>query len=134
MNVMHPLAVLHAPLVVPSQNVRERMHWREQRAEVRTWATWFTFQRATAGLPKATSHRHVAILSFRRQLCRDHANLVGGCKGLIDGLVDSGWLVDDAIAWMTATYDQQLASRAPDRQPSTRIIVSSHPIAKLEGE
>jgi hypothetical protein len=96
-------------LQVPGQNKRERWHWRRQRQEVIGWM--YVFQ--AAGIPKATGKRNVVITSYRKRRFDDHANLVGGCKGLIDGLVRAGALVDDSIKWMTAEYHQDLTHAGP---------------------
>ncbi len=99
------------PLEVPSQNVRERQHWAVQRREVKRWAAHC---RALAPLnSRAETKRQLYIIAYRRRLIADYANLVGGCKGLIDGLVAAGLLVDDSTAWVSVLYAQHLASRSP---------------------
>jgi hypothetical protein len=116
------------PFGVPSMNTRERMHWRAQRREVAK----ATHLLCACGLavPRATGKRLVAIFSYRRQRCLDHANLVGGCKGLIDAMVRVGLLVDDRIELAYFTYDQAvLGAMPPDvlarfgRKPCTRLVV-----------
>ena len=123
---------------VPSQNVRERTHWRAQRQEVLRWSAsaglltdtqrvgvWSSRALSLSPLPGSghflyrhdtwTGHgkRTVRITSYRARRITDHANLVGGCKGLIDGLVRAGLLVDDSDQWIAAEYRQALRS-APD--------------------
>jgi hypothetical protein len=108
----------------PSLNSRERWHWARQRKEVTDWAKWFTYSQRPGGLDKAIGKRSVAIISYRKQRCRDEANLIGGCKGMIDGLVRSGLLVDDSIKLATFTYAQDVASKSPTKKPCTRIVIT----------
>lgn len=112
---------LRVPLTIPGANVRERQHWSKQRAEVSRWAMWF--RSLTTACQAAKGKRRVRIVSYRIQRFRDHANLVGGCKGLIDGLVRAGLLVDDSIPLMEATYEQDVASASPERTACTLIEI-----------
>lgn len=111
------------PLEIPSQNTRERWHWARQRREVSAWAYWLkaTMRPGTADL--ARGKRIVRIHAFRRQRTRDEANLIGGCKGLVDGLVRAGLLVDDSRQWASFTYAEDVASKSPTRKACTRIEI-----------
>lgn len=111
------------PAEVPSQNKRERWHWSKQRREVSGWTQWFMYAMRPGRLDVATGKRKVHIHAFRRQRCRDEANLIGGCKGLIDGLVRAGLLVDDDRAHATFTYAEDVASKSPTGKPCTRIQI-----------
>lgn len=139
--------LLVLPKDVPSQNERERSHWRVQRREVLNWlslasnrtdaqrvGTWAS-RACSPSLPGSGlflyrhdtwtgfAKRTVRITSYRARLLTDHANLVGGCKGLIDGLVRAGLLVDDADAWMSAAYCQELRSHPCNPIPKTACTV-----------
>lgn len=103
-------------------NVRERMHWRAQRREVTHWT--ILIRAAVGRLCPPNGKMAVHIHAFRRQRTRDEANLIGGCKGLIDGLVRAGLLVDDSRQWATFTYAEDVASKTPTRRPSTRITIT----------
>ena len=109
------------PIVIPGQNTRERWHWTKQRREVKQWAAWA--RSMTTPAQAAKGKRRVRIVSYRRQRFHDRANLVGGCKGLIDGLVEAGLLVDDRIGLMEATYEQDVVVNSPDRKPVTLIEI-----------
>jgi hypothetical protein len=111
------------PVEVPSQNKRERWHWSKQRREVSGWERWFAYTMRPGRLDVATGKRKVHINAFRRQRCRDEANLIGGCKGLIDGLVRAGLLVDDDRAHATFTYAEDVASNSPTKKPCTRVLI-----------
>jgi hypothetical protein len=109
---------------VPSMNVRERMHWRAQRREVSTWEAMLRAASTPSLWQRMVGTRAVVhIHAFRRQRTRDEANLIGGCKGLIDGLVRAGLLVDDSREWATFTYVEDVASKSPTRKPCTRILI-----------
>ena len=124
---------------VPSQNKRERWHWRKQRAEVKAWASdayvyahrrgggqWEVFD-GVKRWRKASwvgfGKRRIVVTAYRARLCDDYANLVGGCKGLIDGLVKAGLLVDDSMEWMAAEYRQELRSHPCNPAPRKACTV-----------
>jgi hypothetical protein len=52
----------------------------------------------------------------------DHANLVGGAKGLIDCLVRQGHLYDDRPAYFDCTYHQHKTKRVDER---TVLVIHS---------
>ncbi len=56
--------------------------------------------------------RVTRFVTSPRRLLRDTANLIGGCKPIIDGLVRGGLLVDDSDRWMRATYAQRIGEVA----------------------
>lgn len=97
-------------LQVPGQNKRERWHWAKQRREVSSWEIQF---RAFVRPIPTTTKQHVTITSYRRQPFHDEANLIGGCKGVVDGLVRAGLLVDDSTTWASFTYRQDTAAISP---------------------
>ena len=111
------------PLETPSANTRERWHWSQQRREVTRWEKWFVYAQRPGGMDRAHGKRTVRIHAFRRRRCSDEANFVSGCKGLIDGLVRAGLLVDDDRAHATFTYAEDVASKSPTRKPCTRILI-----------
>lgn len=103
-------------LQIPGQNKRERWHWARQRREVSSWEIQFRVLAPPAALAPYTGKKlHVTITSYRRQRFHDEANLIGGCKGLVDGLVRAGVLVDDSTTWATFTYRQETLAHSPLR-------------------
>lgn len=82
---------------------------------------------AVSSVPRATrsdGRRRVIIrrLWGKRQRAYDHANLVAGCKSLIDAMTipSVGWLVDDSPRWFEGYY----------RQEKHRL--STEPMAEIE--
>lgn len=99
------------PLETPSQNQLQEWHWRKRHKRGKAFEFW---ARAHGhGIPAATGHRFVKLMSYRKQRCKDIANLIGGSKGILDSLVRCGLLLDDSIPLMTATYDQATCLHSP---------------------
>ena len=66
-------------------------------------------------LIKATNRRrHVTFTRHYsgREREMDHANLVGGAKGMVDAMVRVGLLVDDSPKWFEAEYRQVRSDRS----------------------
>ena len=61
------------------------------------------------------------LTAYRRRLCRDNANLIGGAKGLIDAIVREKIIQDDDDQHVLITYEQHLASKSPTGKPCTVI-------------
>lgn len=115
--------IIQIPLEVPSQNVTDRMHFMARHRLKKQWTL-------RVGLAAGVLHPEgfpckmaVTIHSYRTRRITDHANLVGGCKMVIDAIRDSGLIVDDSDKWMVATYKQDLASKSPTRKPLTVITI-----------
>jgi hypothetical protein len=112
-------AVLVIPILTPSQNQWQTWHW----ARRRRWSgqALLLLRNAIqhvgrADLPSATGRYRVAVTITRYgHNTLDHGNLVGGCKGLLDLLVQEGLLVDDAPKWVDDTYLQYI-ERCNQRQ------------------
>lgn len=130
------MIVIEIPLEIPSQNKTEKgRSWRARAGMTRdrrnAWAMLCRSQMAKWGIPKATGPRSIKIVSFRKRRCYDIANLIGGAKSCVDGMVDAGLLLDDADSKAAITYEQRLQS---DRlgalrkdQPCTLIHVELAP-------
>ena len=99
------------PYIIPSQNVRDRQHWRtRQRDGKKCEVIIRTYSRH---VPKATGKRWLKIISYRRRKMTDDANLRGGCKGLVDALVRADLLVDDRDSLATILYEQHTLAWMP---------------------
>lgn len=111
------------PKEVPSQNTRDKMHWRARGREVDDWELLARSACRPSQLVPATVKMAVRIHAFRRRRCADEANLIGGCKGLIDGLVRVGLIKDDSREWASFTYAEDVASKSPTRKPCVRVTI-----------
>lgn len=115
-------------LEIPSQNVTEKgRSWRGRYAKTRERrATWHMLCRIAmeiAKVPRATGPRTIKITAFRKQRCKDIANLIGGAKACVDGLVDAGLIQDDSDTKARISYEQRVVSEGPTGKPCTIIGV-----------
>jgi hypothetical protein len=116
------------PLLVESQNSTDRMHWRTRHRLKNIWKV--SLYSAVGYVERPACRMAVTIESFRPRLITDHANLVGGCKMVIDAIRDAGLIHDDADKWMIAAYVQHLRSHPANPFPGhacTRITVEPMP-------
>jgi hypothetical protein len=108
--------------LLPSQNRRERAHWRARRRQEKSWDLSIRCQVSVEDTT-TSRRRAVKVISYRRQRITDCANLVGGAKGLIDCLVRAGLLVDDSDRWCSISYHQRLRSHADNPDHGRDCIV-----------
>lgn len=112
------------PAEIPSQNETERGRTHIIRASIKRrirnqWCWMAQCLMAEKGIPRATGPRRLILTAYRVQRCRDVANLIGGAKACIDGLVDACLLQDDGDAHARITYRQDVASASP-RNPGAK--------------
>lgn len=119
--------IIQIPLEVPSQNVTDRMHHMARHRLKQTWALRIKGTVLALWKAKETRKMAVTIHSYRTRRITDHANLVGGCKMVIDAIRDAGLIVDDSDKWMVATYNQDVASKSPTGGPCTVINIEPWP-------
>lgn len=116
------------PFEVPSQNVTEKgRNWRSRAASTKgrrlRWAAACRSEMARLGILPATGKRRLHVCAYRKRMCFDIGNLIGGFKACADGLVDAGLLVDDRDTKALITYEQQLASKSPDGRTCTILSI-----------
>jgi len=97
-----------------SQNTRDRLHHMEKHKERNQWILLLRFCISPMP-PPPQEHQNIIITSFREKLILDHANLVGGMKGLIDAMVAAGLMFDDSDRWITVEYKQEKCKRIDER-------------------
>ncbi len=123
------------PLEIPSQNRTGRGRtWRVRAALTRqirsAWALHARSAMAAIRAAPADRPRSLHVIAYRKRLVYDIANLIGGAKACIDGLVDAGMLTDDRDTAARITYEQRLASDPRgqvDRKPCTVVIAFDIP-------
>ena len=100
--------------LIPSQNVRDRRHWSQNQKEKESWVFKLLACRSQCPIDLwyAIGFRSIVITSVRPRKITDSANLIGGCKSLVDALVKTGLLIDDADDCCHITYAQQTGSPA----------------------
>ena len=84
----------------PSQNTREGQHFMTRHKDKGVW--WWGIRGAAGflAIPRATGKRRLIIERHARTRPQDESNVHGGCKGLLDDLVQLGLLVDDSPEWI----------------------------------
>ena len=119
---------LQIPVEIPTQNVTERGRtWRARAASTKkrraSWRAWCSSKMMIEGVTPAAGPRTLHIIAYRAQRCKDIANLIGGAKACIDGLVDAHLLLDDQDSMASITYEQRVASKSPTKRPHTTIQI-----------
>jgi hypothetical protein len=104
------------------------MHWRTRHALKNRWKV--NLHHAVGYVERPACRMAVTVEAYRCRLITDHANLVGGCKMVIDAIRDVGLIHDDSDKWMVAAYVQHLRSHSTNPYPGhacTRITVEPIP-------
>lgn len=112
--------IIKIPYNIPSQNVTSRRHWTKDNAEKNRCASLIS-----ACMRNKFEHQGkvaVSITSVRKKKISDKANLIGGAKYLIDGLVKARAIEDDSDAHVEIIYHQMVAKKG--EQPHTVIALS----------
>jgi hypothetical protein len=120
---------LEIPLEIPSQNTTGKGRtWHARAAATRKvrkkWFQMTWIKMHSEGIPSASGPRSLHIIAYRKRRCADTANLIGGAKAAIDGMVDAKLLVDDRDSCARITYEQQVASKSPSKKPHTTLILT----------
>ena len=109
--------IIKIPYNIPSQNVTSRRHWTKDNAEKNRCASLIS-----ACMRNKFEHQGkvvVDIVSVRKKKISDKANLIGGAKYLIDGLVKARAIEDDSDAHVEIIYHQMVVKKG--EQPHTVI-------------
>lgn len=121
-----PRIELEIPLVPPSNNQLLRQHWGERKRHKKKVLAPEIFHALASRYgsplpPMANEPRYVEIIVRRPGVKRDHDNLTGGGKYLLDCLVEQGLLVDDSPEWLIGGKPHYSEERA--KKKSTLIII-----------
>lgn len=123
------MITLHIPLQIPSQNETGKgLTWRTRAAAIKRlrmqWKSFVWHEMLVMYCAIASGPRKIHIIAYRKRRCMDIANLIGGAKACVDGMVDAGLLMDDRDSMAQITYDQRLASESPTGKAMTILQVS----------
>lgn len=113
---------------IESQNKRDSAHWSKRSRDAKIW-----YNLIRAQLPPKESPDHLVrihIISYRNRFV-DQANLIGGSKPLPDALVRLGYLRDDSLKWMEATYQQIKCTK--DAQRTEILFLNLAPSSPSSG-
>lgn len=106
----------------PSQNTREGQHFMTRHKDKGVW--WWLIRGAEGflSIPRATGKRRLTIERHARTVPQDEANVHGGCKGLVDDLVQLGLFKDDSPAWIEHGKPLHVPLK-PKEKPYTVLII-----------
>ena len=98
-------------MVIESRNTIDKMHWTEKRRLRQTYQVFIRQQMSHHKIDEATEKQvfSLVITTFRKRKIRDHDNLIGGAKQLIDALVNENFIWDDSdkfLSELTITQDK----------------------------
>ena len=96
------------PIRIPSRNVLDKTHWAAKSKTQKEYALLIRNQMRLRKFEKLEDgeFRTLYILSLRKRLL-DEDNLVGGCKHLIDALVEEAFIFDDSPKFVKLKIKQQ---------------------------
>jgi Holliday junction resolvase RusA-like endonuclease len=102
------------PITIKSRNVLDKLHWAKKSMLKKEYALLIRNQmRLNAIYEIATDRKYtVEIVSYRKKLL-DWDNLVGGCKQLIDAMIDENFIWDDSPKYVDLKIRQKLNSDVP---------------------
>jgi len=105
----HGLIRIQVPIWTPSQNVRDRTHWRILQQNKKSFSVLVRNQITLKGVRLAGVGEcfTVFFMSSRPRRILDHGNLVGGSKDLLDALTLEKFIFDDSYKFCMDYYGQQ---------------------------
>ena len=85
------------PVCVKTRNKLDQMHWAARHRLKKEYSLLVRNQMRLNKIPKADTGEvyQLSILTFRKYRIRDHDNLIGGCKQLLDALSSEAFIWDD---------------------------------------
>ena len=98
--------IIEIPVRVKSRNVLDRQHWAIKRKDKKEYALLIRNQMRLNKIPLADKKKYrLVIISFRKKKL-DYDNLIGGCKHLIDALIDEKFIYDDSPDYIDLIVEQ----------------------------
>lgn len=119
---LYPTVTLDGWLPGPALNPNTHVHWRvkaKAAAEARR-TVWGAVMHAGWPRTPALTKKRLVVTLVKRQLL-DPDNAVAVCKSLIDGVVDTGVVVDDSLEYLEVVVNQERG------KPCTRIELLEAP-------
>ena len=101
--------IITLPIKVESRNKLDRQHWAVKRRSKQQYALFIRNQMRLKKIKAAEKKKYkLVILSYRKKKL-DWDNLVGGCKHLIDALIEEGFIFDDNPDYIDLNIAQYIA-------------------------
>ena len=105
------------PITIKSRNVLDRLHWAKKRRLKQEYALLIRNQMRTkphyGKLITEPTKFTLEIVSYRKRYL-DFDNLVGGCKQLLDAMIEEQFIWDDSPKWIDLRVKQVLNKERPD--------------------
>jgi Holliday junction resolvase RusA-like endonuclease len=99
-------SILNVPIRVKSRNVLDREHWAVKRKDKQEYCLLIRNQMRINKIDFAKACKYkLTIISVRKRKL-DYDNLVGGCKHLIDALIDERFIHDDSPEYIDLNISQ----------------------------
>ncbi len=94
-------------VTIKSRNILDRLHWAEKRRLKQEYALLIRNQMRLGNYEEAKQKQFftLEIVSWRKRLL-DYDNLVGGCKQLIDAMIDENFIWDDSPKFLNLHVKQ----------------------------
>ena len=108
-------------VIIKSRNVLDRLHWAAKGRIKQEYALLIRNQMSLGAFPKAEEKQFftLEIVSWRKKLL-DYDNLVGGCKQLIDAMIEEGYIWDDSPQYLDLKI-KQVKNSDPVRERLTKF-------------
>ena len=117
---------IRIPMAVYSRNKIDKMHWSEKRRLRQNYQLFVRQQMSHFRYKKADPKEMFAIeiAACRMRPIRDHDNLVGGCKQLIDALSQEQFIWDDSSEFIGIPAIKQHKLTGKDTEDGDFTLVS----------
>ena len=114
------------PMKVHSRNQIDKMHWSRKRKLRQDYQVFIRQQMSYFRWEEADTEEYfdVKIVVFRIRKIKDHDNLIGGCKQLIDALSHEGFIWDDSSEYIGVPSIKQVHLKGEDTKEGDFILIS----------
>ena len=108
-------------ITIKSRNVLDRLHWAQKRRLKQEYSLLIRNQMRLGAFPDAKEKQFftLEIVSWRKRFL-DYDNLVGGCKQLIDAMIEEKYIYDDSPKYLDLRV-KQVKNSDPIRERLTKF-------------
>ena len=101
--------IITLPIKVESRNKLDRQHWAVKRKAKQQYQLFIRNQMRLKKVELAAKKKYsIEIISYRKKKL-DYDNLIGGCKHLIDALIEEQFIFDDSPEYIDLKVEQYTA-------------------------
>ena len=95
------------PIIIKSRNVLDRQHWAKKSMLKKEYALLIRNQMRLNKHTFAEQQKYEITIKSNRKKLLDYDNLVGGCKHLIDALIEEKFIFDDSPEYIFMKFEQR---------------------------